>query len=156
MRLGRWIQITRPVFAYPFADLVLSWPLDLNRAVQRRRSPRGSPLARSISLSHGRGMGRASLSHLRADSTGLCSALNAHRASSPGSRRSNCSRRPQSFPGDLSTRGGFAVALPLLGYLSTRACFLGFFCTPPSSSQHPRSLLEPKSLKPSLPPLPHL
>ena len=67
--LGRWICIARPVFAYPFADLILSWPFDQNRAAQRRRPPRNRPLAR-VRFGSWQGDGSAAMRRIWADFNG--------------------------------------------------------------------------------------
>ena len=92
--VDRRISIARPTIAYPFADPLLSQPHDLDRtAAASSSSSRSAALA--CAVRHGRGVGRASSRHLRADSTAPSAAhllLDVHR---PRKSSFTCSHRPR-------------------------------------------------------------
>ena len=122
MALGRWIRIGRPTIAYPFADPLLSQPLDLNRTAPLRRPPPDFLLAR-VRRAPWQGVGRASWRHVGQAPTG-CTAkhlmLVVHR---PRKSSLTCSRRPRcSLGGPEHPRhpcrcSPSSVLLKLLGFL---------------------------------------
>ena len=115
------------------------------------------PRSRALSLRHGQRNWRAASCQLvQAFNGNLCVAFNAHRAAALGSPQFTCSHRPR-LSGQARAPEAFrAVALSLRCYLSTRACFLSFLCTPPSLSEHPQLWSELPSLQSPSPPLPQL